>query len=61
MLFLLLANKVSDTFALRYALLMIGVVQLLSIVMAQRVLKGCSETEQTGVDELGVTTLPIVA
>jgi YQGE family putative transporter len=41
-LFILLANKVSDTFALRYALLIIGVVQLLSIWMAKRVLKGCA-------------------
>jgi YQGE family putative transporter len=61
MLFLLLANKVSDTFALRYALLMIGVVQLLSIGVAQRVLKGCSETEQTSVHETRATAVPIVA
>jgi YQGE family putative transporter len=39
-LFILLANQVSDTFALRYALLIIGIVQLLSIWMAKRVLKG---------------------
>jgi YQGE family putative transporter len=61
MLFILLANKVSDTFALRYALLMIGVVQLLSIPMARRVLQGCAETEQTSVDEPVVATVPVVA
>src|SRR5882757_174833 len=43
-LFILLANSVSDTFALRYALLIIGVVQMLSIWMAKRVLKGCAAT-----------------
>ena len=41
-LFILLAHYVSDTFALRYALLIIGLVQLLSIWMAKRVLKGCA-------------------
>jgi YQGE family putative transporter len=39
-LFILLATYVSDTFALRYALLIIGVVQMLSIWVAQRVLEG---------------------
>jgi hypothetical protein len=38
-----LAHKVSDTFALRYALMVIAVVQLLSVVAAKRVLKGCAE------------------
>ena len=61
MLFILLANKVSDTFALRYALLMIGVVQLLSIAMAKRVLEGCSATEQAKVNEPSVTPVPVVA
>jgi YQGE family putative transporter len=42
-LFILLAKCVSDTFALRYALLMIGVVQLLSWVVARTILKGCAE------------------
>jgi YQGE family putative transporter len=40
-LFIFLATQISDTFALRYALLIIGVVQLLSIWMANRVLRGC--------------------
>jgi len=43
-LFILLANKVSDTFALRYALLIIGVVQLLSVFVAKTILKGCAVT-----------------
>jgi len=43
-LFILLANKVSDTFALRYALLIVGVVQLLSVVVAKTILKGCAES-----------------
>ena len=42
-LFILLANKVSDTFALRYALLIIAVVQLLSVIAAKRVLNGCAQ------------------
>ena len=40
--FILLAWKISDTFALRYALLFIGAVQLLSIVIAKTLIKGCS-------------------
>ncbi|TWU28351.1 MFS transporter [Bythopirellula polymerisocia] len=43
-LFILLANNISDTFALRYALLIIGIVQLLSIWVANRVLRGCRES-----------------
>ncbi len=43
-LFILLANNVSDTFALRYALLIIGLVQMLSIWFAQRVIDGSSKT-----------------
>jgi YQGE family putative transporter len=42
MLFIALATVVSDTFALRYALLLIGIVQLFAIVVASRVLNGCS-------------------
>ncbi|MDB6068391.1 MAG: transporter [Pedosphaera sp.] len=41
-LFILLANKVSDTFALRYALLIIGVVQLLSVFVARTIVKSCA-------------------
>jgi MFS transporter, YQGE family, putative transporter len=61
MLFILLAYQVSDTFALRFALLMIGVVQLLSIWVAQRILQGCSESEQPSANETGAIATPIVA
>jgi YQGE family putative transporter len=60
-LFIVLANYVSDTFALRYALLMIGVVQLLSIAMAKRVLEGCAEAKQVSVDEPDIAALPVMA
>jgi YQGE family putative transporter len=43
MSFILLANYVSDTVALRYALLLIGIVQLLSIPVARRIVVGCSQ------------------
>ena len=43
-LFILLANYVSDTFALRYALLIIGAIQMLSIWFAKRVIDGSSKT-----------------
>jgi YQGE family putative transporter len=42
-LFILLANVVSDTFALRYALLIVAIVQMLSVIAARRVLQGCAE------------------
>ena len=45
-LFILLANYVSDTFALRYALLIVGIVQLLSIGVAKGILKGCGPAAQ---------------
>jgi YQGE family putative transporter len=57
-LFILLANYVSDTFALRYALLIIGLVQLLSIWMAKRVLSGCSATDIDREDLLVAKPLP---
>ena len=60
-LFILLANKVSDTFALRYALLIIGVVQLLSIWMAKRVLKGCAELALAAESKPAGTSMPVLA
>ena len=39
-LFIVLATKVSDVFALRYALLIVGAVQLLSIPVARSILQG---------------------
>jgi YQGE family putative transporter len=47
-MFILLANSVSDTFALRYALLIVGVVQLLSIVVAKGILRGCGALAEPG-------------
>jgi YQGE family putative transporter len=41
-LFILLATQVSNTFALRYALLIVAVLQLLSVVVAKVILKGCA-------------------
>lgn len=42
-MFLVLAYKVSDVFALRYALLIIGIIQLLGIVIAKYILKECAQ------------------
>jgi YQGE family putative transporter len=53
-LFILLANSVTPTFALRYALLIVGVVQLLSIAVAKGILRGCgdmAEREEVQPDE----------
>jgi YQGE family putative transporter len=51
-LFLLLAYQVSNTFALRYALLIIGIVQLLSIPVARSLIRGCaSEARAAGIPE----------
>ena len=50
-LFILLANKVSDTFALRYALFIVGLVQLLAIGVAKRILNGCAEVEHAREDQ----------
>jgi YQGE family putative transporter len=58
-LFIVLANKISDTFALRYALLIIGIVQLLSIFVARTILKGCATfARETGADA-SVTAAPL--
>src|SRR3954469_20380295 len=59
-LFILLANSVSDTFALRYALLIIGVLQLLSIWMAKRVLIGCTASESYLPDQLVPVPMPVL-
>ena len=44
-LFILLAAKVSDIFALRYALLIVALVHFLALVAAKRVVQGCSDME----------------
>lgn len=59
-LFILLASSVSDTFALRYALLIIGVLQLLSIWMAKRVLIGCTASESYLPDQLVPVPMPVL-
>jgi len=41
-LFILLATQVSNTFALRFALLIVAVLQLLSVKVAKNILEGCS-------------------
>ena len=43
-LFILLATQVSNTFALRYALLIVAVLQLLSVIVAKGILKGCADS-----------------
>jgi YQGE family putative transporter len=40
-LFILLATQVSNTFALRYALLIVALLQLLSVFVARSILRGC--------------------
>lgn len=60
-LFILLANTISDTFALRYALLIIGVVQLLSIWLASRILAGCRKLGATERSPSPETLVPILA
>jgi YQGE family putative transporter len=55
-LFLLLAYEVSNTFALRYALLVVGLVQLLSIVVAKTILRGCAKQEFTR--QIATTQMP---
>ncbi|HEU5125314.1 MAG TPA: MFS transporter [Verrucomicrobiae bacterium] len=42
-LFILLATQVSSTFALRYALLIVAALQLLSVFVAKIILKGCAK------------------
>lgn len=42
-LFILLATQVSNTFALRYALLIVAGLQLLSVFVAGGILKGCAK------------------
>ncbi|MEI6075824.1 MAG: MFS transporter [Verrucomicrobiota bacterium] len=54
-LFLLLAYQVSGEIALRYALLIVAVLQLLSIAVAKTILKGCAEN---GVDSVPITSKP---
>lgn len=60
-LFILLANTFSDTFALRYALLIIGVMQLFSIWIANRILQGCRTLDRVEHAPPGETLIPVLA
>jgi YQGE family putative transporter len=62
-LFILLANKVSDTFALRYAVLIIGLVQLLSVFVARTILSGCATLSRASglVNNSASATIPVAA
>ena len=51
MLFIVLAFQVSDTFALRYALLIVGALQLLSIPVARGILKGVRDHTPTPTEQ----------
>ena len=58
-LFILLATQVSNTFALRFALLIVAVLQLLSVFVTKRILKGCAATAQAGEATAAATPVPI--
>ena len=60
-LFILLATQVSNTFALRFALLIVAVLQLLSVFVARRILKGCAANTPAGEATPAGTQLPILA
>jgi len=59
-LFIVLAREVSDTFALRYALLIIGLVQLLSVFVARTILKGCA-TQNSPTNPVPAEPLPVIS
>ncbi len=46
MLFICLAAYVSESFALKYALIIIGTLQLLSIPMAKHIINECNKLDQ---------------
>ena len=56
-LFILLATQVSNTFALRYALLIVALLQLLSVFVARTILRGCAGAAPVGEAE-PASTLP---
>lgn len=60
-LFIVLATQVSNTFALRFALLIVAVLQLLSVFVARRILKGCADIEGSGKGVSGEMPIPIPA
>ncbi len=58
-LFILLANYISDTFALRYALPIVAVVQLLAIPIASKLILGCSEETLHSPNDTSEDTIPV--
>lgn len=60
-LFILLATQVSNTFALRFALLIVAGLQLLSVLVARRILIGCADADQAGTVASAGTPIPISA
>ena len=58
-LFILLATQISNTFALRYALLIVAVLQLLSVFVARTILKGCAHAATVG--EIKPAAMPILS
>jgi MFS transporter, YQGE family, putative transporter len=59
-LFIVLATYMSDTFALRYALLIIGVVQLLAIRIASQILRSCRMLDPTEKVPSAETLVPVL-
>lgn len=53
MLFIMLARYVSNDIALRYALLVIGILQLLAIPVAKTILRGCGDYAAKPTDAAG--------
>lgn len=60
-LFIVLAYKVSDVFALRYALLFIGVAQLLSIWVAKTIVSGCAKIQPEALANEAAATVSVTA
>jgi MFS transporter, YQGE family, putative transporter len=60
-LFIFMANYVSDTFALRYALLIIGIIQLLSAWIAQGILHGCRTLDEAAEVPLVESLVPVLS
>jgi len=52
MMFILLATYVSDTFALRYALAIVGAIQIIAVPVAKGIIKGCADHAPTAEAEL---------
>jgi MFS transporter, YQGE family, putative transporter len=60
-LFILLATQVSNSFALRFALAIVAVLQLLSVFVAKQVLQGCAAIARVGEGPPIGTPIPVLA